>query len=460
VIAVIAALVAGAAGFLLGRRRAAAREEELSDARRRLAEADRRLSQREQEFKTLKEVTDVISEHPGQPGILAAIVSMVAKSLEADVCAFLLLDEAAGELVIQPGAYGASDEEGPGSRIPLSNEASSSVRVFLEAKPFFTGDAQADPRVLGAYARRWKLHSLLVAPLTVEGRKLGVLRVGSRRRDFFTEEHLRLVALIAEEAAVLVEGAMMSQKLADMSLEMARLTTLKDEFVSTVSHEFKTPLTSIKGFLSILLDEQAGPISESQRRFLTIVRDAAERLGLLVSDILDISRLEGGVKFERAPLRLDELARRCVEGHAWAAEQKKVRLELRQPLPEAVVDGDAQWLGHVFDNLVSNALKFTPDGGKVTVSVAQDHGWARVEVSDSGVGIPSEDQPRIFDKFYRANNRSMIKAPGTGLGLAICKSVIDKHEGRLWVESSPGKGSKFFFEVAAQAAALTEGIKS
>jgi len=398
-------------------------------------------------MKTLEEITEAITEQPDHSDVLSSIVSIVARSLSADLCAFLLLDEKTGELVTQAGGFGIANDEGSLYRISLKNDDASSVRVFMTGKPFMTGDAQNDPQAIAHFARLWKCHSLLVVPLSVEKRRIGVMRVGSFKRDFFTPNHLKFVRVIAEEAAVLVESAVLAEKLAETNRELAQLHSLKDDFVSTVSHEFKTPLTSIKGFLAVLLEQEAGPLTKEQKRFLKIVMSAADRLGHLVNDMLDMSRLEGGMDIELGSVELEQVARSSVENHRFLADNKGIRLLMEVPplLPPA--RGSAEWLKHVFDNLISNALKFTPERGEVTVALSNRGDCVMVSVSDSGIGIPQEDQDRIFEKFYRAANRQSIKVSGTGLGLAICKSIVDKHEGRIWFDTQLDKGSTFYFVV-------------
>lgn len=425
----------------------------------RLDETHLQLVQRAREMNTLEEISEAISEHPDHEGVLRSVVSIIARSLESDLCAVLLLDEGSGELVVQPGAYGVSDDEGVRYRVPLSNRNSSSVRVFRSGKPFVTGDAQADPQTVARYAKMWNCHSLIVVPLTVEGRRIGVMFVGKFKRDFFTPEHLQFVRVIAEEAAVLVEGAVLSKKLAATNVELAKLHSLKDDFVSTVSHEFKTPLTSIKGFLAVLLSEEAGPLNKEQKRFLRITLSAADRLGNLVMDMLDLSRLEGGLRIEMKPISLEAVARRSVENHRFPAEDRQIRLVFESPplLPKVI--GHEEWLRQVFDNLISNAIKFTPQGGQITVGLANRGEGIEARVEDNGIGIPVVDQERIFEKFYRASNRQSIKAPGTGLGLAICQSILDRHEGRIRLESEPGKGSRFVFVVPAARKSAAEQLK-
>ncbi|MEK9145351.1 MAG: GAF domain-containing sensor histidine kinase [Elusimicrobiota bacterium] len=431
----------------------------LSATMQRLDETNLQLIQKAREMRSLHEVTDAISAHPDRPDSLGPIASTVAKALDADVVVFLLLDDDTGDLVSQPGAYGLADDESSLYRISLKNEMASSVRVFRSGVAFATGDALNDPRVIAHYARLWKVNSLIVVPLRIEDRRIGVMRVGSFRKNFFNEGHVEFVQVIAEEAAVLIENAMRAKRLVEMNSQLAHLHRLKDDFVSTVSHEFKTPLTTIRGFLDVVLEGEAGPLTDDQRKFLGISKSSAERLTLLVSDLLDISKLEGGVAMEFAPLDLGEAAARCVENNLWEADRRKIRLELKVParLPQA--HGDARWLSQVFDNLISNAFKFTPAGGRVLLSIVNKGECLQACVEDSGVGVAAEEAARLFEKFYRAKSHASMNAPGTGLGLAICKSIIDKHEGKIWVESEPGNGARFIFLVpVAKGPPSSEGL--
>lgn len=416
---------------------------------RRLDETNVQLIRRAKEVRTFQEVTDAITRNPEHAGVLAAIVAIVANSLDADLCAFLLHDEATGELVTQPGGFGLSNDEGSLYRISLANDQSSSVRVFKTGEPFITADAQSDPLVIARYARLWRCHSLVVVPLILEGRRIGVLRVGSFKKTFFTPDDVRFVSLLGEEAAVLIESAMLSKKLADSNTRLAEMHRLKDDFVSTVSHEFKTPLTSILGFLSVILEGEAGPLNPEQRRFLGIVRSSAQRLSSLVSDILDLSKLEEGVSVESAAFDLAAAARKTIDEMRWRADEKEIRMELEAPdgLPNAF--GSERWLSQVLENLLSNAVKFSRPQGRVRVLISHKGEGLQATVVDDGIGIPEADQPRIFEKFFRASNRDATGAPGTGLGLAICRHIVDRHNGRIWFESRAGAGTSFHFVVPA-----------
>lgn len=418
-------------------------------------ELDRFKKSLEGERHTLQLVASAItSSSPDHPAsTLSAIVRIVAKALDADICAFLLYEESAGELIVQPGAYGLGDKADSAYRMPLNNPHSSSVRVFLTGDPFISGDALNDPQVIAAYAKRWNCRSLMVVPLTLENRRVGVMRVGKFRKNFFTTEHLELVELIAEEAAVLVESVLLSRRLAEANKRLSQVNQMKDDIVSTVSHEFKTPLTSIKGFLSLMLSGDTGELTEDQKKFLKIIEVSTDRLHSLVLDLLDLSRLEsGGIKMDFEPVAVDALVDLCYQDHELQARQRDIGMGKDVPPSVPAIWGDMKWLRQAIDNLVSNAIKFTAPGGKVTISARHQGEMVRLTVEDTGMGIGQDDRDRIFERFYRARNRGSVNAPGTGLGLTIVQFIVDKHEGKVWVESELGKGSKFhcIFPIARQ----------
>lgn len=422
----------------------------LSAAMAELSQTHDRLIRKSREVKTLHDVTKAAVGGSGAQALstLGAIVTIVARSLEAELAAFLILDESTGELVTQPGAWGLEGEELL-YRIPLNDEKSSSVRVFKTGRPFLSGDAQNDPQTNPHYAKLWSIHSLMVVPLTIEDRCIGVMRVGSKRRDAFTAEHLSLVSVIAEEAAILVETALLNRRLSQVAEQLAALNRMKDEFVSTVSHEFKTPLTTITGFLTVMLEGDTGQMNPQQMKFLSIAKSAANRLSGLVSDLLDLSRLESGAKMELRALDLKRLVAQSVENHLPLAAEAGKTLSCESPARECKAVADERWIGLVVDNLVSNALKFTAPGGRIRVKLQDKGEFLMVAVSDDGIGIPAQDHGRLFERFFRASNRTEVNAPGTGLGLSIAREVVSKHGGKIWFESVLGKGSTFQFVLPA-----------
>jgi len=225
--------------------------------------------------------------------------------------------------------------------------------------------------------------------------------------------------------------------------EIRRLERVRRDFVANVSHEFKTPLTAIQGFAETLL---GGALRDKQNslRFLKIIRDHAVRMGRLTEDLLKLSLIEAGkLELNLQPVAVSELVEPCVEIVRPKAEQKELTLVTECPADLPRVLGDGNRLREVMQNLLDNAVQYTPPGGCIRVHAASDNGAVVVAVSDTGVGIPQSDRERIFERFYRVDNARSREVGGTGLGLAIAKHLVEAHNGRIEVVSEIGHGSTF-----------------
>ena len=222
----------------------------------------------------------------------------------------------------------------------------------------------------------------------------------------------------------------------------------KSEFVSTVSHELRTPMTSIKGYADLLLMGAVGEMSEQQRHFVTVIRNNANRLTSLVNDLLDISRIETGrVELNQRAVSMTDLVEQVVATLQGRARERNLELtsSLDKGLP--AVWGDADRLTQILTNLTGNAIQYTPPGGRVSISARATEDMLEVAVSDTGIGISREDQAKIFDRFFRADDPLVQETSGTGLGLAITASLVHMHGGEIWVESELGEGSTFYFTI-------------
>ncbi len=229
---------------------------------------------------------------------------------------------------------------------------------------------------------------------------------------------------------------------------LKELDRLKSEFVSTVSHDLRTPLTTVQGYIELL--DRVGPLTSMQQSFVDKALNSLNHITDLIGDLLDIGRIEAGYDLEMQPCRLDWVIQQTVDEYRLAAEQSELVLRGELPDEPIWVQGNPRRLRQVFDNLLSNAIKYNRPGGWVNVKVNQNDHYVIVEVVDSGIGIPFEEQPKIFERFYRVQSPQTEEIQGTGLGLAIVKSVIEKHKGRIWVESSPNQGSTFAFVLSTQ----------
>jgi two-component system phosphate regulon sensor histidine kinase PhoR len=229
--------------------------------------------------------------------------------------------------------------------------------------------------------------------------------------------------------------------------ELRRLERVRQDFVANVSHEFKTPLTAIQGFAETLL---AGAVDDprNNRRFLGIIRDQSTRLARLTDDLLKLARIEAGkLELEFLFVRPIELIERCAETTLLKSNQKQIVLEIEVPPGLSPVPGDASLLRDVLQNLLDNAIQYTPPGGSIRVSAHAGTNEVVITVEDTGIGIPLAEQERIFERFYRVDAARSREAGGTGLGLSIAKHIVDAHGGRLWVESEVGRGSRFSFSI-------------
>ena len=225
------------------------------------------------------------------------------------------------------------------------------------------------------------------------------------------------------------------------------LDRLKDDFVATVSHELRTPLTSMMGFLEMIREGEAGELTDEQKRFLAIVYRSSERLQRLVGDLLFVARLDAnGLQLQFAPVDLVELVRDAAESAGALARSRELDLRLDlAPLP--TLTGDKERLSQLVGNLVSNSLKFTPAGGRVTVRTFVDGSHAVVEVEDDGIGIPLAEQDRLFQRFFRSSIATEQAIPGTGLGLVISRAIAEAHGGTIDVRSEAGAGACFRVEL-------------
>lgn len=229
------------------------------------------------------------------------------------------------------------------------------------------------------------------------------------------------------------------------------LDKLKSDFVSNVSHELRTPLTAIKGSVDNMLDGLTGELNEKQSRYLVRIKSNADRLARLINDLLDLSRIEAGIKLNRINLSLPTVVKEVVESLGSVAAEKLINFEIETADNDLTAWADPDRVAEVLTNLLGNAIKFSPTRGNVTVSLARSgNNWVKISITDTGPGIRPEEASRIFDKFYQVSHPEQPKATGTGLGLPIAKALVEMHGGRIWLESQAGQGSIFSFTLPAE----------
>ena len=221
---------------------------------------------------------------------------------------------------------------------------------------------------------------------------------------------------------------------------LKELDRIKSDFISIVSHDLRTPLTTIRGYVELL--PRVGPLNDVQRQFVERIERSTVNIVELIADLLDVSRIEAGLDKEMEPTDLARAVREVCASLRSTAEAKRQVLTV-DVSPLSPILGNSRRLEQVVANLVGNAIKYTPEGGRIDVSLREDGDFVVLCVRDTGIGITPEEQARIFDKFYRVQTDATLPTGGTGLGLSIVKSIVEKHKGRVWVDSTPGVGSVF-----------------
>jgi signal transduction histidine kinase/CheY-like chemotaxis protein len=282
------------------------------------------------------------------------------------------------------------------------------------------------------------LGAMLLVPM-ISDAQWGGLLVLAGKPGGFTDDDESFLALYAAQAAIAIRNSQLFE-------HTKSLDRLKSEFVAVVSHEIRTPLTSVKGALELLSDDRYFRNTEQQTKLLTIAHANAERLLLLINDILDFSKLENAsLPMTLEPNRLEPVLQQAAHNLRTMVEERRIHLEMKLADDLPVVMLDPARVAQVVTNLLSNALKFSPPAGRIIISAERWQGMVRVGVRDFGEGIAPQDHSKLFRKFSQIDSGPTRKVGGTGLGLVISKGIVEQHGGTIWVESTHGEGSTFYF---------------
>jgi signal transduction histidine kinase len=291
------------------------------------------------------------------------------------------------------------------------------------------------------------LRSRVLAPLQVGPRTIGMLGLVRAEENGFSTEEIELVNLLGRLVATAVQNIRAYEAERSTADELRRLSALRADFVSVISHELRSPMAAVIGAARTLQGRWRELTAEQRESFLALIGDETARLADLVGDVLDTSRIEAGTfRFSFTDVDLGELLRDVAAAAEFGQDEVRVRAEVNGALPH--LRGDRERLRQVVQNLVDNAVKYSPAGSEVRVSASAENGIVRVDVRDQGPGIPLDDQKLIFEKFGRSSVAGGAK-PGTGLGLFIARSIAEAHGGSLEVDSAPARGAVFTLELPA-----------
>jgi len=386
----------------------------------RLATANQQLRHRVQEMNTLYRVGKSVTSLLSQDQLLERILDAVFYVIGAEEAVLMLVDEETGQLQKK-----VQRQRVPGKLRQRSHRSAEELAVDAAYK----GDATAT----GA---------MLSAPLKVGSKVVGTLGLGNRvSGQPFSKHDRQLLLSLADYAAIAIGNARLYE-------ETQRANQAKSDFVSFVAHELGTPMTSVLGYTEVLNQEELGTLSPKQKQFVDIIRKNVERMKMLVSDLQDVSRIETGqLLLEVKPTLLADVIDDALQTTRMQMKNRSQQVTVTIPENLPLVQVDPARLTQVMINLLSNAYKYTPEGGSIRIQVWPQDEYVYCAVSDDGIGISPENQAKLFSKFYRSDDPTVRGIPGTGLGLSIVKSLVELHGGQVEVESQVGKGTTFSFTV-------------
>ena len=332
------------------------------------------------------------------------------------------------------------------------------ARAVLSRTIVYIPDIREDHEYrLEALAQAADYLSVLAVPMLLESKPIGVVVVTGAEAGAFSERQIELLQTFADQAVIAVENARLFQEIEDKSRQLEAASRHKSEFLANMSHELRTPLNAIIGFSEVLTQRMFGDLNEKQEEYLRDIHASGQHLLSLINDILDLSKIEAG-RMELEPTAFDLPS--AIENALTLVRERAGRREIA--LHHAVdqrlgqIRGDERKIKQVLLNLLSNALKFTPEGGRIDVRAGLVDGMAEVSVADTGIGIAPEDQEAVFEEFRQVGTVAK-KVEGTGLGLTLSRKFVELHGGRIWVTSDVGVGSTFTFTLPLSEAGTSPG---
>jgi len=390
----------------------------------------------------LLEVVRGLTTAPDLESFLQTIITEASEMTDSELASILEYDAEAKELRFLSTIWFDRDVLRP-LGVPL--EGSVAGEVFRKGHPLIIQDPKADQRHFKVIDRITKhvTRSLAAVPIIVRGEPVGVLEALNKRDDaHYTEEDLTILATFAALAAQAMRNVHLERKVKEARIQLAELERLKTDFIAITSHELRTPLGLILGHATFL-KELVG--SEYESQLDTIIKNAT-RLKEIVENLSDVDNVQtGAARIRSHKVSLTRIAEDVILTFQDEAKSKNITLRGEWGNSPFFIEADGVKINIALSNLVRNALQFTNTGGNVRIAVAEDSGYMKVSVSDDGVGIPARDLNKVFDRFFQVEEHLTRKHGGMGLGLAVAKSLIELHNGRIWVESEEGKGSTFTF---------------
>ncbi len=387
--------------------------------------------------------------------LLQTVVTLTQERFALYFVSIFAMDEEEGLLTWVNGTQlpVSPDEPTATPVLAIDQEQSLIAAAGRTRKPIVANDVSIDPRFMPVSVLP-DTRSELAIPLIIGDELLGVLDLQSNIRNRFSEDDIRIHTTLATQVAVAWKNAILYDEQLETAKRLRQVDRLKTEFMASMSHELRTPLNSIIGFSDVLLEGMDGPLTERMAEDVTLIRDSGRHLRELISEILDMSKIEAGMMALRhATVDVNQVAREVVANIRSLIYTKEIDVKLQLDPKVSTIEADRTRLLQILFNLMSNAIKFT-NTGFVSLTLKDAEDVVSFAVQDTGIGIKESDIPIIFEQFRQIDGSLTRKAGGTGLGMPISKSLVELHGGEMFVESQPGKGSTFTFTIPKKRPAI------
>jgi signal transduction histidine kinase len=408
----------------------------------------RELAQSVEELRALGEVSQAVNSTLDLETVLNTIVAKAVQLSGTDAGAIYVLNKANTKFKLR-ATYGLDEAMVAAIRDRRIRPGETAIgRATERRQPVQIPDVRYEPSssVLDIVVQAG-FRAILIVPLLGPERAIGVLVIRRKAPGEFPQSTVELLQTFAAQSVLAIQNARLFHEIEEKSRELELASRHKSQFLANMSHELRTPLNAILGYSELILDDIYGAVPDKARAALERVQSNGKHLLGLINDVLDLAKIEAGrLTLSLTDYSMNEVVASVVAAVEALAAEKCLALKVEMPPDLPKGHGDEQRIRQVLLNLVSNAIKFT-DSGEVAIRVRTGDGAFQVAVSDTGPGISAEDQAKLFQEFQQADNSSTRNKGGTGLGLAISRRFIDLHGGRIWVESAPGQGSTFTFEL-------------
>ncbi|PWH11953.1 MAG: hypothetical protein DDG60_15605 [Anaerolineae bacterium] len=401
------------------------------------SQTDKRLQQLER----LVEVSLTLNSTQNLDELLQFIIQTATEILDCEAASILLYDEKRNRLFF---AAATGSDPKKLAQIPVPLDGSLAGTIFREERAILINDVTQDPRHYGVVGQKidFQPHSLLGVPMRIKDKGVGVLEALNKRRGEFDEEDIRLLNVVASQAAIAIHNAQLIRALQKAYEDISETDRLKSNFLALASHELRTPLGIIIGYASFLQESNLPDVTDNAERVLA----AATQMRSIIESMTSLHLLQArGLTFKPRVVPIQQVLRAAYEEMRLIAEEMRHSVALQLPSQSLLVTADPDKLTPAFVNILNNAIRFTPPGGEITMSAVNRGGSILVSVRDTGIGIAPENLTKIFLEFYQVEPHTTRRFGGLGIGLTIAKGLIETQGGRIWAESEGlGKGTTIY----------------